>query len=86
MPGNYRKNRINESVAREVADIIREVKEQASITPDDSAIIASPYFRATPRKTNPRTPPKSVASPTPSAVSITKVIKISNVKCAIVIL
>ena len=25
MPGNYRKNRINESVAREVADIIREV-------------------------------------------------------------
>ena len=26
MPGNYRKNRINESVAREVADIIREVK------------------------------------------------------------
>ena len=27
MPGNYRKNRINESVAREVADIIREVKD-----------------------------------------------------------
>lgn len=44
MPGNYRKNRINESVAREIADILREVKDpriQQSFITITSALVTA---------------------------------------------
>ena len=44
MPSNYRKNRINESVAREIADILREVKDpriQQSFITITSALVTA---------------------------------------------
>lgn len=48
MPGNYRKSRINESVAREIADILREVKDpriqQSFITITSAQVTADLKF------------------------------------------
>lgn len=44
MPSNYRKNRINESVAREIADILRQVKDpriQQSFITITSALVTA---------------------------------------------
>lgn len=48
MPNNYRKNRINQSVAREIADILRQVKDpriqQSFITITSAMVTADLKF------------------------------------------